>query len=95
MLVEGKSRARVRSFVSHDPFFSCEVEEIIETEEQTVEVEALVRTVHRAFENYVKLNKKVPPETLTTVSAIHTPGKLSDTIVAHLNVKLEELDAPR
>jgi ATP-dependent Lon protease len=90
VLVEGKARARIRSFVSHDPFFSCEVEEVVETEDETVEVEALLRTVHGAFEKYVKLNKKVPPETLTTVAAIRAPGKLADTIVAHLNVKLEE-----
>ena len=49
-----------------------------------------MRTVHGTFENYVKLNKKVPPETLNTVVAIDEPGRLADTIVAHLNLKLEE-----
>jgi ATP-dependent Lon protease len=49
-----------------------------------------VRTVHATFENYVKLNKKVPPETLNVVAAIQAPGRLADSIVAHLNLKLDE-----
>ncbi len=90
VLVEGKARARIRRFEGHDPFFSCHVEEVPEPREAGVELEALVRTVHAAFENYVKLNKKVPPETLTTIAAIGAAGRLADTIVAHLNLKLEE-----
>jgi ATP-dependent Lon protease len=90
VLVEGKTRAEVSRFVNHEPFFSCEVSELDEPDEPTVEVEALVRTIHSAFENYVKLNKKVPPETLNTVGSIETPGRLADTIVGHLNLKLEE-----
>jgi ATP-dependent Lon protease len=90
VLVEGKSRAQIRRFVTREPFFSCEVEDFPEPAEQGVEVEALVRTVHSGFENYVKLNKKTPPETLNTVRAIRAPGRLADTIVAHLSLKLEE-----
>jgi ATP-dependent Lon protease len=90
VLVEGKGRARIARFVQEESHFSCEVEEIRETAAVGVEVEALVRTVHGTFENYVKLNKKVPPETLNTVVAIDDPGRLADTIVAHLNLKLEE-----
>jgi ATP-dependent Lon protease len=56
----------------------------------SVEAEALVRTIHAAFENFVKLNKKIPPETLNTVTAVLAPGRLADTIVGHLNLKLEE-----
>jgi len=90
VLVEGKARARLSGFVSHDPFFSCEVEPVTDDSGQSVEAEALVRTVHTTFENYIKLNKKVPPETLSTVAAVQEPGRLADTIVAHLNLKLEE-----
>ncbi|MCZ6783556.1 MAG: endopeptidase La [Proteobacteria bacterium] len=90
VLVEGKSRARIRSFGSEDPCFRCEIEELPDLDEGSVESEALVRTIHSTFENYVKLNKKVPPELLNTVSSIQSPGKLADTIVAHLNLKLEE-----
>jgi ATP-dependent Lon protease len=90
VLVEGKRRARILRFVSQDPFFSCEIEVLPEPDTRNVEAEALVRTVHAAFETYVKLNKKVPPETLNTVTAIGEPGRLADTIVGHLNLKLEE-----
>jgi ATP-dependent Lon protease len=90
VLVEGKGRARIVRFVQEESHFSCEVEELREQGAVGVEVEALVRTVHGTFENYVKLNKKVPPETLNTVVAIDDPGRLADTIVAHLNLKLEE-----
>ncbi|MEE9609236.1 MAG: endopeptidase La, partial [Myxococcota bacterium] len=96
VLVEGRSRARIRRFVSHEPFFACEVEDLGESEdldesdELPVELGALVRTIHTAFEKYVKLNKKVPPETLNTVMAVQAPGRLADAIVAHLNLKLDE-----
>jgi ATP-dependent Lon protease len=90
VLVEGKSRAKIAHFVSDEPYFSCEIEAVPEDANDGVEVEALVHTVHSTFESYVKLNKKVPPETLNTVLAISAAGRLADTIVAHLNLKLEE-----
>ncbi len=90
VLVEGKSRARISRFVSADPYFACEVESIVEVEDSAVELDALVRTVHSAFEKYVKHNKKVPPETLNTVTAVTVPGRLADTIAAHLNLQLAE-----
>jgi ATP-dependent Lon protease len=90
VLVEGKARARILGFISDDPFFSCEYEPLPDDAKRTVEGQALVRTVHTTFEAYIKLNKKVPPETLNTVVAVTDPGRLADTIVAHLNLKLEE-----
>jgi ATP-dependent Lon protease len=90
VLVEGKARARIRGFVSDEPFFSCEYDPLPDDTRRTVEGQALVRTVHTTFESYIKLNKKVPPETLNTVIAVTEPGRLADTIVAHLNLKLEE-----
>jgi len=90
VLVEGKVRARIESFEEESAYFSCEIKELADPSEISVESEALVRTVHSAFEGYVKLNKKVPQELLNSVSAILEPGRLADTIVAHLNLKLEE-----
>ncbi len=90
VLVEGKSRARIRRFVQGEPFFSCELELVTEPEERSVEVEALVRTIHSTFETYVKLNRKVPPEVLNSIGTITSASRLADTIAAHLNLKLED-----
>jgi len=90
VLVEGKARARVVRVLAEEPFFSAEYETLPDDDQRSVEAEALVRTVHSTFESYIKLNKKVPPETLNTVTAVTDPGRLADTIVAHLNLKLEE-----
>jgi ATP-dependent Lon protease len=90
VLVEGKSRARIRSFQSNAPYFSVRLDELPDPEGTSSEAEGLVRTVHATFESYSKLNKKAPAELLTTISAIEEPGKLADSIVVHLNLKLEE-----
>jgi ATP-dependent Lon protease len=90
VLVEGKKRARIEKFLSTDPFFHCAVSEVPETKESTVEIEALMRSIHATFESYVKLNKRIPPEMLMNVASIEEPGRLSDTIVAHLNLKLSD-----
>jgi ATP-dependent Lon protease len=89
VLVEGKRRARIRRFLPNEQFFQVEAEEIIEVVEQSVEVEALMRSVHSTFETYVKLNKRIPPEMLMSVAAIDDPARLADTIVAHLSLKLQ------
>ncbi len=90
VLVEGKSRARIRSFQSNAPYFSVRLDELPDPEVVSPEVEGLVRTVHTTFESYSKLNKKAPAELLSTISAVEEPGKLADSIVVHLNLKLEE-----
>src|SRR6266487_621430 len=90
VLIEGKKRARVARFASNSDFFLVEVEEAPEVVERNTEVEALVREVHTTFENYVKLKKKIPPEMVMSVSSIDDPGRLADTIVAHLGIKLED-----
>jgi ATP-dependent Lon protease len=90
VLVEGKQRARVTEFVESDEFFLVHAETIDDDEEDTVETQALVRTVHDAFESYVKLNKKVPPEMVSTVQSISSASRLADTIVAHLNLKIDD-----
>ncbi len=90
VLVEGKLRARIRKFLDHEKHLWVEADEIEEAldEAQRVELEALMRSVHSTFEAYVKLNKRIPPEMLQSVSAIDDPGRLADTIVAHLSLKL-------
>jgi ATP-dependent Lon protease len=90
VLIEGKRRAKVARFVANPDFFLVDVEEAPEIAERNTEVEALVREVHTTFENYVKLKKKIPPEMVMSVSSITDPGRLADTIVAHLGIKLED-----
>src|SRR5262245_31101589 len=81
VLVEGKQRATVKAFEQANPFFVVEVEDIPEPDERSVEIAALMRSVQGVFENYVKLNKRIPPEMLVSVQTIDDPGRLSDTIV--------------
>ncbi len=90
VLVEGKARATIQRFVRSDPFHACEIQVLPDTEDRSVEVAALVRTIHTTFETYVKLNRKVPPEILNSVTTVTAPSRLADTIVAHLNLKLED-----
>ena len=89
--VEGKRRARIRKFLPHDDFFLCEVETAEDRAVPTVELEALTRSVQATFDTYVKLNKRIPPETLMQVQAIEDPVRLADAIVGHLSaVKLND-----
>ena len=90
VLVEGKARARVRRYVGGENHHRVVVEPVEEKQTVEVEVEALVRSVKTSFEQYVKLNKGMPPEMLLTVAAIDDPGRLADTLVAHLSFRLEE-----
>ena len=90
VLIEGKKRAKVARFIANPDFFLVDVEVAPEVVERNTEVEALVREVHTTFENYVKLKKKIPPEMVMSVSSIDEPGRLADTIVAHLGIKLED-----
>jgi ATP-dependent Lon protease len=90
VLVEGKRRARVAQYTTNPHFFLVEAEPFVEEGEVTVEVEALMRGVKSTFEQYVKLNKRIPPEMLASVSTIDDPSRLADTIVAHLTLKLPD-----
>jgi ATP-dependent Lon protease len=90
VLVEGKRRARILRYVEQGEYFLVETEPIEEVCDKTTEVEALMRSVNATFENYVKLNKKIPPEMIMSVSSIDDPARLADTIVAHLGSKLED-----
>ena len=90
VLVEGGARARIVEFRDNPAFFEARAEKIEEDQGAGEEIEALGRSVVGQFEQYVKLNKKVPPEVLVSVSQIDEPGKLADTIASHLSIKLGE-----
>ena len=90
VLVEGRKRGKVKRFIPNDEYFLVEAEEIDEWVEVTSEVEALMRSVNSAFEAYVKLNKKIPPEILMPLAAIEDPARLADTVAAHLQLKIED-----
>ena len=90
VLVEGKRRARISEYVSVDDCFMAVVDEVVEPVEDDAETEALIRSTVKSFENYVKFNKRVPPEMIMSVSSIEDPGRLADTIASHLTVKLED-----
>ena len=89
VLVEGVQRARTLSIVDAGEHFTADVVPIQPSGEPTPEVEALRRAVTQQFDQYVKLNKKIPPEILTSIAGIDEPGRLADTIAAHLPLKLE------
>jgi ATP-dependent Lon protease len=90
VLVEGKSRATLLRFTPQTDYFEAECIDVQEDGSDAPEAEALTRAVTEQFENYVKLNKKVPPEALASIPAITEPGKLADAIAAHLSVKIAD-----
>ena len=90
VLIEGKKRARIVEYLETDRMIEAQVVEIDDALDVSVETEALVRSIKAIFENYVKLNKRIPPEMLMSVNTIDDPSRLADLIVAHLNLKLED-----
>lgn len=89
VLVEGVQRAETREIHDNGEHFTAEVAPVQPTGQPSPEVEALRRAVTQQFDQYVKLNKKIPPEILTSIAGIDDPGRLADTIAAHLPLKLE------
>ena len=90
VLVEGVQRARIERVLTDKANFEAETELIASEEPDSNEVEAMRRTLLAQFDQYVKLNKKIPPEVLTSLAGIDGAGRLSDTIAAHLPLKLEQ-----
>ncbi len=90
VLVEGAQRARILRFTDNAEFFQAEAELLEEEESDTQEQDALMRTVVGQFEQYIKLNKKIPPEVLVSVNQIDEPSKLVDTIASHLSLKIHD-----
>lgn len=90
VLVEGTQRANIREVSEDDSHFMCEAVPVPLGPGESAETEALRRAIVSQFDQYVKLNKKIPPEILTSLSGIDEPGRLADTIAAHLPIKLEQ-----
>ncbi|AVS80731.1 endopeptidase La [Paracidovorax avenae] len=95
VLVEGQQRAQVASIEDHESHFTSTVAPVpaSDGDHKPSEIEALRRAVMQQFDQYVKLNKKIPPEILTSIASIDDPGRLADTIAAHLPLKLENKQA--
>ena len=90
VLVEGKTRARLNQLHDRGEYFEAEVEAYDEAQGTDDDVQALMRAVQEQFENYVKLNRKIPPESVTTIAALTEPGRLADAVASNLSVKLSE-----
>ena len=89
VLVEGQQRAQINQFIEGD-FFSAEAEYLITPEIDEREQEVVVRTAINQFEGFIKLNKKIPPEVLTSLNGIEEAARLADTIAAHMPLKLAD-----
>ena len=90
VLVEGGQRARINRYLDNEDFFQAEAEIIEEVIDDPSELEALSRSVVTQFEQYIKLNKKIPPEALVSINQITEPDKLADTVASHLALKIPE-----
>ena len=90
VLIEGAQRARIASIDDSGAHFTCELTPIADGDDPGAEVEALRRAILAQFDSYVKLNKKIPPEILTSLNGIDDAGRLADTIAAHLPIKIEQ-----
>ncbi|MEE8380755.1 MAG: endopeptidase La [Thermodesulfobacteriota bacterium] len=90
ILVEGKKRARIKEFLLNQDLFKVEIEGVRESGKITPETNALMRSVPSTFETYIKLNKRVSPEVIASISSLDNPSHLADAIAAHLTIKLEE-----
>jgi ATP-dependent Lon protease len=93
VLVEGGRRAQVDLFRQTDPYFEADALLLLEPSASTEDPDSLIRALNSQFEQYVKLNKKIPPEVIVSVGQIDDPARLADTIAAHLTLKIEEKQA--
>lgn len=94
VLVEGGERVRINNFIEENGFFEAWWDLVPVDETQTPqEIEVTMRSLVSLFEQYVKLNRKIPPELLTTLAGIDDPSRLADTVAAHLSIRLEEKQA--
>jgi ATP-dependent Lon protease len=90
VLVEGGQRARLVRYTDNDNFFQAAADLIPETDGEKQELDALARAVVSQFEQYIKLNKKIPPEVLVSINQIEDAGKLADTVASHLALKISD-----
>ena len=90
VLVEGNQRARINKLAISDELFSADAQYIASTPLEDLEQEVLIRTAVAQFDSYIKLNKKIPPEVLTSLSGIDDAARLADTMAAHMTLSLED-----
>jgi len=91
VLVEGGERVRIKNFIDENGYFEAWWEMLPVDESRTQqELDVTMRSLVSLFEQYVKLNRKIPPELLTTLAGIEDPSRLADTVAAHLSIRLEE-----
>ncbi len=90
VLVEGLNRAKIVELYTEELFLEAKTKIIKDKAERTPEIEALMRIVLGKFEQYIKLSRKVPPETLSTVSDIEVPGQFADVVASHLSMKIQQ-----
>jgi len=90
VLVEGVQRATIVEFLERDTYQAASIELLDQQAISERESEILVRSLMEQFDQYVKLNKKVPPEVISSLTSIDDPSRLADTIAAHLSIKLHE-----
>lgn len=93
VLVEGLRRGEILEYLEDEPFFQVKIKEYPDKVDKTAELEALMRNLVYQFEQYVKLSKKITPETVVAIVTIEEPHRLSDLIAAHLNLKIPEKQA--
>ena len=89
VLVEGRQRAKLAAVQDHEEYFTATIDPVPFDSEDTPEVEALRRALLAQFEQFVKLNKKVPAEVLSSLSGVDKAGRLADSVVVHLPLRLE------
>jgi len=90
VLVEGLNRAKLLNLYPEGPFLEADTKIIEDDLKRTPEIEAQMRSVLYQFEQYIKISRKVPPETLSTVSDIDEPGRFTDVIASHLSMKIDQ-----
>ena len=90
VLVEGVKRAQIKQFINTEDYFTADVEYVESQSDNDESSDVLVRSAISQFEGYVKLNKKIPPEVLTSLSGIEDPEQLADTMAAHMPLKLND-----
>jgi len=91
VLVEGLNRAEIKGFIENQPYIKVKIQQFTDDmAEKNAQIEALMRTLVNQFEQYVRMGKKIPPETVVTVVGIQEPGRLADVISSHLTLRIEE-----
>jgi ATP-dependent Lon protease len=90
VLVEGKSRAKLVELHDRGEYFEAQIETVPEAESAGGDIQALMRAVQEQFESYVKLNRKIPPEAVSSIGQMSEPGRLADQVASNLSVKLSE-----